>query len=1217
MHLLAATAVPLAESREAVDLDQPPGDIVFLSAADGELASIARALKDGKDRPSFRLANQLRLTHPLSVDLYLEKTASKSKLIVARLLGGRGYWPYGVDELSALAHRFNIPLALLPGDDRPDPELFAASTLPSAVLHRLWGYLLNGGASNIQAFLDYAAHLIGKDTTWIEPKTLPPAGLFNKFHANDRPVAALVFYRALVHAGDTAPIETLCQALEARGLNPLPIFVTSLKDPIAAATLESLLAEHQPNIALNLTGFAVSAPGAEEATPFAVVDCPVLQVILSSGDEASWQEGTYGLAARDIAMNVALPEIDGRIITRAISFKAKSEDNIIFHQPLPDRVEFVAELALAWMNLRRAPTHERRIAIILANYPNRDGRLGNGVGLDTPAATVNLLFTLAQAGYLASDIPKDGDELMQRLIAGPTNDLVKNQQRKGGAFLPLSDYSLFLASLPQAVQKAVSERWGTPESDPFYRPGETDCGGFVLSIIEFGRIVIGAQPARGYNVDPKSSAHSPDLVPPHSYLAFYAWLRQNFRAQAIIHMGKHGNLEWLPGKSLALSEECFPEVALGPLPHLYPFIVNDPGEGTQAKRRAQAVIIDHLTPPLTRAESYGPLRDLERLVDEYYEAARGDPRRVAILRKEIVSLASTLGLDEDCGITPGDEEGEALNKLDNHLCELKELQIRDGLHIFGISPEGRQLADLLVALSRVPRGTRTEDQSILRALADDLALGFDPLESDLAAVWQGPTPPLLARQAEGNWRTKGDTIERLEGLALALVEDREIAPGPASKAVLKEIENRLRPAVIACGANEMASLLKGLDGRFVPPGPSGAPTRGRPEVLPTGKNFYSIDSRAVPTPAAWTLGWKSASALIDRHLQEEGDYPSALALSAWGTSNMRTGGDDIAQGLALMGVRPTWENSTGRVTGVEILPLSLLDRPRIDVTLRVSGFFRDAFPNLIELFDRAARAVAALDEPEEMNPLAARVRKETAQGVDPVQAAARVFGSKPGAYGAGLQALIDERCWESEADLAKAYIAWGGYAYGAGGEGKAAHKLFEARLANVDLVVQNQDNREHDLLDSDDYYQFQGGLTAAVRLASGESPTVYHMDHSRPETPRARTLDEEIARVVRARVVNPKWIKGVMRHGYKGGFEMAATVDYLFAFAATARCVKDHHFDAVYQAYLNDDEVREFLERSNPDALNEIAKRLQEAIDRNLWRPRANDTYSHLAELSR
>jgi cobaltochelatase CobN len=415
----------------------------------------------------------------------------------------------------------------------------------------------------------------------------------------------------------------------------------------------------------------------------------------------------------------------------------------------------------------------------------------------------------------------------------------------------------------------------------------------------------------------------------------------------------------------------------------------------------------------------------------------------------------------------------------------------------------------------------------------------------------------------------------------------------------------------------MASLLKGLDGRFVPPGPSGAPTRGRPEVLPTGKNFYSIDSRAVPTPAAWTLGWKSASALIDRHLQEEGDYPSALALSAWGTSNMRTGGDDIAQGLALMGVRPTWENSTGRVTGVEILPLSLLDRPRIDVTLRVSGFFRDAFPNLIELFDRAARAVAALDEPEEMNPLAARVRKETAQGVDPVQAAARVFGSKPGAYGAGLQALIDERCWESEADLAKAYIAWGGYAYGAGGEGKAAHKLFEARLANVDLVVQNQDNREHDLLDSDDYYQFQGGLTAAVRLASGESPTVYHMDHSRPETPRARTLDEEIARVVRARVVNPKWIKGVMRHGYKGGFEMAATVDYLFAFAATARCVKDHHFDAVYQAYLNDDEVREFLERSNPDALNEIAKRLQEAIDRNLWRPRANDTYSHLAELSR
>ncbi|MBT4700385.1 MAG: cobaltochelatase subunit CobN, partial [Rhodospirillaceae bacterium] len=503
--------------------------------------------------------------------------------------------------------------------------------------------------------------------------------------------------------------------------------------------------------------------------------------------------------------------------------------------------------------------------------------------------------------------------------------------------------------------------------------------------------------------------------------------------------------------------------------------------------------------------------------------------------------------------------------------------------------------------------------------------GFDPLDCVMGDIWEGPTPDILISQSNDPWRTFGDTIERLEILAQALVAE-EVPPASewaATKFVLKFIESTLRPTLESCGEYELKGLMTGLDGKFVVPGPSGAPTRGRPDVLPTGRNFYSIDNRAVPTLAAWKLGWKSASLLIEHHFQEHGDFPRRLALSAWGTSNMRTGGDDIAQALALMGVQPVWDKNAHRVTGFEVMPLDVLGRPRVDVVFRVSGFFRDSFPAQVNLIDSAVRAVAALDEPTDLNPLAAQVRTDAntfcgdGMNKDEAQrrAAFRVFGSKPGAYGAGLQALIDEKCWETDEDLADAYMAWGGYAYGDGAEGDAAEELFKARLAGVEVVVQNQDNREHDLLDSDDYYQFEGGITAAVRHLSGTQPTIYHNDHSRPESPRIRTLADEIGRVVRARAANPKWIDGVMRHGYKGAFEMAATVDYLFAFAATARVVEDHHFDQVFDAYLGNIDVRKFIEQHNPAALKEMAERFDEAVQRNLWRPRSNSAHNLLNSL--
>jgi cobaltochelatase CobN len=1256
MHLLATAPGAVDDGSEAVNLGQTPGDIVVLTAADTEITALALAnrtrIKKDPTAPSLRLANYLRLGHNMSVDLYIDDVVRHAKLVICRLLGGRGYWPYGVDEIAATCRDADIPVAFLPGDDQLDAELCTLTTLDGEAAHRLWQYLVQGGITNANGFLGYSQSLIGKNFDWHEPAPLLRAGLYwpgsgettlevvREHWIEGAPVAALVFYRALMQAANLAPVDALIASLDERGLNPLPVHAASLKDPVASAMVAETFDAAPPDIILNATGFALSAPGAAtDRGPFADTDAPMLQVVFAGSDLKRWQSGANGLSARDIAMNVALPEVDGRILSRAVSFKGAtmrddaSETDIVAYDPVADRIDFTAELAAAWAKLRKTKAAHRHVALVLSNYPNRDGRIGNGVGLDTPAGAICALEAMAKAGYRIEGIPADGAALVQRLQDGPTNAGVA--ARRIEESLPLPDYEIFFATLPDTVRAAVIDRWGSPETDPMFLALHTDCGAFAIPAFRCGNIAIGLQPARGYNIDPTATYHDPDLVPPHNYFAFYAWLRERFGAQAVVHFGKHGNLEWLPGKAVALSRDCYPEATLGAMPHLYPFIVNDPGEGTQAKRRASAVIIDHLTPPLARAEAYGPLRDLEALVDEYYEAANVDPRRLTILGAQIVELVRETGLDRDLGFGADADltDADALNRLDGYLCELKEMQIRDGLHIFGQSPDGELRTGLLVALARMPRGNGNgANASLLRALAADLGLNFDPLDCDFATPWTGARPTVLS--ASTNMRTAGDVVERLENVSKDLVTGslKTDENWSHTNAVLAEIATSLGPSIDVSGAAELQGLLTGLDGRFVAPGPSGAPTRGRPDVLPTGRNFYSVDTRTVPTPAAWHLGWLSAQLLMETHAQEHGDWPQTVALSAWGTSNMRTGGDDIAQALALIGARPTWDSASRRVTGFEVLSVSVLDRPRVDVTLRVSGFFRDAFPGLIDLFDSAVTSIAAIeDESPRDNPLAARITTEAAQlaaeGVDAEAArrtaSYRVFGSQPGAYGAGLQALIDEQGWDTAADLANAYIAWGGWAYGAGtgtgvsgAYGAPAHQTFATRLSGVEAVLHNQDNREHDLLDSDDYYQFEGGLAAAVEAESGTRPQIYHNDHSRPFAPRIRTLEDEISRVVRARVTNPKWISGVMRHGYKGAFEMAATVDYLFAFAATTGAVRDDQFDAVHRAFLEDDAVREFLEQHNPAALREMAARFLEAIDRELWQVKSNSAYARLRDLA-
>jgi len=1234
MHLLRTQPGGFVPDDSIADLGQTPAELVILCSGDSSLALLAEAAQQlPDDYPTLRLANPMQVQNHASVDLYVDEVLRHAKVILISLHGGIGYWRYGVERLMELAVR-GVQVILVPGDDRPDPELSDLSTVPAAARDRLWQFLRQGGLQNaLDLYRCMASTWLARDYPWAEPAPLPRTAVYHPNLASaavkdwqaqwhiEWPVVALLFYRSHLQAANTGFIDEFCARLQAQGINPLPIAVASLKEPGCFKQVEDWLDETEVELILNTTGFAQSSPEAPHLRPFRR-NVPVIQAICAQDNEPAWQASEQGLGARDLAMHIALPELDGRIISRPISFKdlawrsERSQSDVVCYRAQPERMDFVAQLARRWIELARLPNGEKRVALILANYPTRDGRIGNGVGLDTPAAALNILRAMEAEGYPLAGLPDSGTELIQQLLGGVTNDLDTIDLRPCQQSMALDEYLSAFNDLPQANRDAVNARWGAPVADPMFRAGR-----MMIAGLRFGLTFVGIQPARGYQVDPSAVYHDPDLVPPHGYLAFYFWLRKAYGAHAVVHVGKHGNLEWLPGKGVGLSEHCWPDAVLGPMPNIYPFIVNDPGEGAQAKRRTQAVIIDHLMPPLTRAETYGPLRNLELLADEFYEAQLLDPRRAQELQRDILQLVREtridreLELDESAG---GDADAAVwLPRLDTYLCDLKESQIRDGLHIFGESPQGRLRVDTLLALLRIPRGDgRGAQSSLLRALSKAFGLGFDPLDCDLAEPWQGPRPSALLAVSDDPWRSAGDARERLELYAAVLIEridaGEHIQDLPAHEdlaLILDSLREVVAPRLDACGPGEMQGMLDALSGRFVPAGPSGAPSRGRLDVLPTGRNFFTVDVRNLPTTTAWRIGFQSANLLLERHLQDHGDHLRQLGLSVWGTATMRTGGDDIAQAMALMGVRPVWATGSQRVDDFEILPISLLDRPRVDVTLRVSGFFRDAFANLIRLFDAAVQAVAALDEPDDMNPLAARVREERqgfmAEGLNEEEAARqagwRIFGAKPGAYGAGVQGAIDGRLWQSRDDLAEVYLNWGGYAYGASDEGTPARQRFAQRLSQVQAVLQNQDNREHDLLDSNDYYQFQGGMLAASESLSGGKTASYHGDHSQPDLPKIRTLKEELNRVIRSRAANPKWIDGVKRHGYKGAFEMAATVDFLFAFDATTELIDDHQYALLADAYLLDPSTREFIQQHNPDALRDMTERMLEAQQRGLW----------------
>ncbi|GAA1368316.1 cobaltochelatase subunit CobN [Streptomyces beijiangensis] len=1187
--------------------------VLLLSTADTDLLA-ARA-----SEAPYLIGNPTRI----DVTDELPTLIAGASVAVVRLLGGKRAWEDGL----AVLRRSGIPTVLLGGETVPDAELMAESSAPAGVVAEALRYLVEGGPGNLvelARFLSDTVLLTG--VGFAEPQKMPEWGVHGtRERIEGRPTIGVLFYRAHELSGNTGFIDVLCDAVEARGANALPVYCGSLRG--ADAELYERLGQADALIATVLAAGGTrasdaSAGGDDEAWDIgalAELDVPVLQGLCLTSSRAVWDGSDAALSPMDAAMQVAIPEFDGRLITVPFSFKEQGEGEVPVYVADPERAARVAGIAVRHAQLKYKPNAEKRIAVVFTAYPTKHSRVGNAVGLDTPASAVRVLDSLRDAGYQVEGHPAEGDELIHRLIHAGGHDvewLTEEQLAAAPARVPLADYQEWFGQLESGLRDSMLKHWGEAPGQ-LYIDGED----IVLASLQFGNVVVLIQPPRGFGENPIAIYHDPDMPPSHHYMATYRWLENSFGADAVIHMGKHGTMEWLPGKGLGLSRGCGPDAVLGELPLIYPFIVNDPGEGTQAKRRGHATIVDHLVPPMARADTYGDLAKLEQLLDEYALVSDLDPTKTPAVRAQIWTLVKAAELHHDLHLDEQPDDGDFdsfVMHVDGYLCEIKDVQIRDGLHILGGGPEAEARVNLVLAVLRASQvwGGKAHALPGLRAC---LAEHFGLVEKELlgepgAAV---KVSAELSALVDGPARSGADAIDLLEQLCRRLAEGMEergwdvnAVAGLVDEVLGTELPDAVAVLRFACEevvprlartTDEIDNILLALNGGFVPAGPSGSPTRGLVNVLPTGRNFYSVDPKAIPSRLSWEVGQALADSLIARYLEDSGEYPKSVGLTVWGTSAMRTQGDDIAEILALLGCRPVWDDASRRVTGFEVVGLEELGRPRIDVTVRISGFFRDAFPHVVGLIDDAVRAVAELDEDPARNFVKAHADEDTAEHGDRRRATARIFGSKPGAYGAGLLPLIDARNWRSDADLAEVYAVWGGYAYGRELDGRNARGDMETAFRRIQVAAKNVDTREHDLVDADDYFQYHGGMVAMVRHLTGESPEAYVGDSATPDQVKTRTLGEETHRVFRARVVNPRWMAAMRRHGYKGAFEMAATVDYLFGYDATAGVVDDWMYEKLSAEYVFDPENREFMKTSNPWALRGISERLLEAAERGLW----------------
>lgn len=1074
MHVLFRESHGLEESESPRDLGQTPADLMVLSFSDSDLGAFAAAWKKGQG-PTLRLANLAALVHPLSVDTYIDQTLSGAKAILIRLIGGASWWPYGVEQIARLARDKGIALAVLPGDGRADEALDRASTLSPDVLRRLTALCDTGGEVAAGAALAELAKAAGLSAAPApQPEPVPPFGLWHPAQGvvteapkGDAPLIAIPFYRAWLTAADTDGVAELIRGFEAADLRAIGLFVPSLKEDATAAWLPRALAELAPSAIVNATAFSARTG---VGSPLDGPGVPVFQVIHATNDREAWAGSDRGLSPSDLAMHVALPEVDGRISGGVVSFKetAEPDPDLQFARPLhrgdADQIAATVARVAAWLRLQSLPAAEKRVALVLSTYPGKEHRMAHAVGLDAIASAEAMLQDLAATG-----IPTG--------TPGPLEPLLASER----ILWPLVDYRAALATLPQSLRDALTDAHGRPEDDPTLTQAA-----FPFAVVRRGNTLVALQPERGQVAQREDDYHDTTRTPRHAYVAFYLWLRR--QVDALVHIGAHGTLEWLPGKAAALSQACWPEVLSAGLPVIYPFIVNDPGEAAQARRRLGAVTLGHLPPPLAQAGTPTPFTKLERLLDEYSMADGLDAARQRRLIGAIREEAQMAGVEDDLGIPGNASPAEAIPLIDRFVCDVKDSQFGEGLHIWG-------------------RGT-----------------------------------------------PDGATMQGDEGSI----------------------------------SGERQALIDALNGRRIAAGPSGSPYRGRADVLPTGRNLYGTDPRAVPSRAAHAQGVKLAEELLRRHLQDHGDWPQGLVVNLWGSATMRTAGEEFAMALHLAGVAPQWDEQSGRVTGFEIVPLALMDRPRIEVTLRISGLFRDVFPDLGTLFEAATTALAARDEAPDMNPYVN------------AKPGPRVFAPAPASYGLGL--TIGQFTSEAKLAAGEAWLAASSFT----AAGEPARAALETRVKSADSFVHIQDMPETDLLLAEDYVGHEAGFAAALSNLGASQPALYHLDATHPDDPRARPLTEEVARVVRARATNPIWLRSMMRHGFRGGAEIAATLDHLAGFAHLAGVVPPHLFDLYHQATLGDPEILAFLAEQNPGALAAMQATFAALAEAALWQSRSN-----------
>jgi len=1333
-----------------------PARVALLTHASTDLAILQHALTQlPEDFPVTLGVNLQNVENEAQMEALLAGPLADVDIIVLRVLGRLGSVA-GFAALLRHAQGRGRHLIALSGTGEPDAELAAVSTVPADILRQALAYFHGGGSLNLAQFLRFASdRLLLTGFTYEATVALPEHGIYHPdleqnaslddwlrlraSHSGQRkPSVGIIFYRAHWISGNTRFIDALIAALEQRGIAVLPVFTASLRSSAADSALPAALQYFSAgeqgahvDVLINTTSFAMGeiTPGAPTPAGWSVsalerLNVPVLQAMTSGMTLQQWQQSSRGMNPLDAAMNVVLPEFDGRIISVPLSFKAQAaghSGDVVEFQPLADRVDRIAGLAARFARLRTLANADKRIAFIFTNSNSKASQIGNAVGLDAPASLMHILEAMRTAGYAIGDLPESGTALIHALVDRCSYDniyLTGEQMQHAAARIPAQQYAEWFAELPLELQQKMQTQWGAAPGEAYVHNEH-----LMLAGIELGNAFVALQPPRGYGMDPDAIYHQPDLPPTHHYYGLYRWLSDEWGADAIVHVGKHGTLEWLPGKGVGLSENCFPDALLGDIPLFYPFIINDPGEGAQAKRRGHAVVVDHLTPPMTTADSYGALAQLTQLVDEYYQVEVLDPSKLPLLQQQIWELVKETNLDSDLqmkllhhdhdhahghdhhhhddhehhdhdhhdhahdGELPealsamgGADVAHLIEDLDGYLCELGAAQIRDGLHILGRYPDAMQMPDMLVSLTRLPN---QDIPGLQEAMASLFGLKLDMLLANKGQRLN--VDSALARIAARAVVTRADAIEAIDALCLRLMQAlqdcayqssaidatlqalfgdlsidkprlqaavsrapasmlgqmKRLKPAPQSASVSKPVTSAgqfadlRRVLAFACehllpnlqrAGDEIGNLLLGLAGGYVPAGPSGSPTRGMAHILPTGRNFYSVDPRSVPSQSAWRVGQQLAREVLQRHLRETGAYPESVAISIWGTSAMRTHGDDVAQILCLLGVQPVWRAGNRQVAGIEVIPLAQLQRPRIDVTTRISGFFRDAFPQLIDLIDDAVNAVIALDEPAEQNfvrkhylqELGDWIGKGLTQDEAQQRAAYRIFGAKPGSYGAGILPLIQEKNWQADADFAEAYINWGGYAYArhqGSAQGSDQREAFRTRLSGVQVALHNQDNREHDIFDSDDYLQYHGGMIATIRALTGQQPRHYFGDSHDPARAQVRDLKQETLRVFRSRVVNPKWLDSIQRHGYKGGLELTATVDYLFGYDATAQVMDDWMYEQLAQTYAFDPTMQRFLEEANPWAQNAIAERLLEAASRGMWAEPQAQTLEQLRQL--